>query len=155
VAVFGREAAADIEPGEIEGEPVAHPVGGGKRPLVGVRVLDLAADMETQPDLVACAVQSLGELHGTCRAGAEFLRQLVGSLAFGLDPHEDGQRTRIDVECTNHTRQLDDLVLVIDGNDADAVFLQRQPDVRLRLHRMHVEHFGIGRDRANRRKFTR
>ena len=64
-------------------------------------------------------------------------------------------RARIDVERAHHARQLGDLVLVVDGDDADAVFLQRQPDVRLRLDRMHVEHLGIGRDGADGRKFAR
>jgi hypothetical protein len=38
---------------------------------------------------------------------------------------------------------------VVDGDDADAVFLQRQLDVRLRLDRVHVEHLGIFRDGAH------
>ena len=45
--------------------------------------------------------------------------------------------------------QLGDLVLMVERHDPDAVVLERQPDVRLRLDRMHVEQLGIGRDRAH------
>ena len=44
---------------------------------------------------------------------------------------------------------------MIDGDDADAIVLQRQADVGLRLDRMHVEHLGIRRDGAHGREFAR
>ena len=63
-------------------------------------------------------------------------------------------RARVDVERAHHARQLGDLVLVVERDDADAVFLERQPDVRLRLDRMHVEHLGVGRDGAHGRELA-
>ena len=61
----------------------------------------------------------------------------------------------IDVERPHHAGELGDLVLMVDGDDADAVLLERQADIGLRLDRMHVEHLGIRRHRAHRRELAR
>ena len=155
MAVFGREAAADVEGREWRRHAVADPVGRGQRPLVGVGILDLAADMEGDADLVAVAVQAVGQLDGMGRRGTELLGQLVGGRAAGLDAHEDGERAGVDVERAHHTGELGHLVLMVDGDDADAVALERQADVGLRLDRMHVEHLGLRRDGAHRLELGR
>ena len=111
--------------------------------------------MEADADLVAGPVQPLEQLHRRCRARAELLRQLVGRAALGLYAHENGDRARIDVERPHHARQLGDLVLVVDRDDADPVVLERETDVGLRLDRMHVEHLGVRRDCAHRRDLRR
>ena len=71
-------------------------------------------------------------------------------MPLGLDAHKEGDLARIDVERPHDARYLGDLVLMVDGHHADAIFLKRQPDVRLRLDRVHVEHLGVWRDGAHR-----
>ena len=69
MAIFGGKAAADIEAGERHADAIAHPVRGGQRPLIGVGILDLAADMEADTDLVADACRAAAA-SSTAWAGA-------------------------------------------------------------------------------------
>ena len=57
--------------------------------------------------------------------------------------------SRRDVHRAHDAQDLRDLVLVVESQRADTVRLQSEPDVRLRLDRMHVEHLGLGGDRPH------
>ena len=82
VAVGGRESRRRCRAPAIGDAGAApHPGGRGERPLVGVGVLDLAADMEAEADLEADVGDALDEFDGMGRRRAEFLRQLVGGVA--------------------------------------------------------------------------
>jgi hypothetical protein len=108
--------------------------------------------MEAQADPVAATMEALQQFDRMRRAGAEFLRQFVSRVAFRVQPDENRHRAGVDVERPHHACQLDDLVLVVERDHPDAERFKRQPDVRLRLDRVHVEHLGIGRDGAHRRE---
>ena len=82
------EAAANVERGERDTGAGAHPGSRGERALVGVGILDLAADMEGNADAEADIVHALGELDRMRGTGAELLRKLIGRMAACRDAHE-------------------------------------------------------------------
>ena len=81
VAVFRRKAAADVER-RMSSTPARERTQSAEaeRPLIGVGILDLAADVEADAAAKADAVDALEQLDGMRRRRAELLGQLVGRL---------------------------------------------------------------------------
>ena len=87
--------------------------------------------------------------------GAELLGQFIGGMPFRLEPDEKRDRSGVHVQRTHDPENLRDLVLVVEGHDPDTVCFQSQPDVRLRLDRVHVQHAGVGGHGAHRGELSR
>ena len=155
VPVFGGKAAADVQSRQFDAGPVAHPVRRGQSPFVGLGLLDLASDMEAQADLEADPVETLHQFDGMAGRRAELPRKLVERVALGLQPHEDGHGSRVEIERAHDSQDLGDFVLVVEREHANAVGLERQPDVRLGLDRVHVEHLRLLGGRAHGRELAR
>ena len=110
--------------------------------------------MEAEADLEADVGDAAGQLDGMGGRGAELLRQFVSRVAARGEADVEGDLLRVEIEAAHDAQDLGDLVLMIEGEHADAVGLERQADIRLRLDRVHVEELGLRRDRAHRRELA-